>query len=111
MQLTTVQRADAAVFASSWDRPVTDAELDKFYGVEVLETEWDTAKVRAAAGFDSDDLAECSSEYGAAILQALQRGDVHKVGRIFAQYRETTIQRRAEVECFGRATTQHVEGV
>ena len=88
---------------ATYDTPVTDAELDHFYGVEVTADEWTEARQRHTAAYDKDDLTETSWEFEREILSALEAGNLQAVGEIYAIHRANTIARRVSIELTGRA--------
>jgi hypothetical protein len=85
------------------DHPVTDKELDQFYGVELSEFDWAEARQRQVAAYDEDDLIETSWQFKAEILSALEANDLRKVGEIYAVQRATTIAKRVSIELTVRA--------
>lgn len=80
------------------DTPVTNAELDSFWGIEVTAFEWADARQRQAAAYDKDDLIETAWEFDKEILSALEAGNFQAVGEIFATQRAVTIAKRVAAE-------------
>jgi len=88
--------------SSIWDRPVTDKELDQFYGREVTESEIRDAIARQAAAFDANDLTEVVAENAVLILAYLQGEYFEDIGRAIDRQKRETIARRASIELYGR---------
>lgn len=87
-----------------WDSPVTDKELDGFYGSHPTPTEIEIARKRHGEAFDADelDVVECATEHGAEIIECLKAGDMAGIGRVFALYKEQTVSRRVDIALYGR---------
>lgn len=85
------------------DTPVTDAELDSFYGRPVTESERIDAIRRQSEAFDKDDLMDVLYEHGDAILADIACGYVGWIGERINQSRKETIARRASMELFGKS--------
>ena len=84
------------------DTPVTDAELDAFYGRHVTEYERMDAVRKQAKAFDKDDLMDVLYEHGDRILSDLANGLDWNVGDRTMQVRKETIARRASMELYGK---------
>lgn len=84
------------------DTPVTDAELDAFYGRHVTEYERMDAVRRQSEAFDKDDLMDVLYEHGDAILADIACGYSWSVGDRITQARKETIARRASMELYGK---------
>ena len=82
-------------------QPVTNQELDQFYGTEVSQYERNQAIANAKRGYDADDLSETVFANSVAILAALEDGDEMEVGRIFQAVRKATIARIASRDAYG----------
>ena len=85
------------------DTPVTDKELEAFYGKPATDYEWADACQRHTAAYDKDDLTETSWEFEREIISALEAGDLQKVGEIYAIHRANTIAKRVALELTGSA--------
>lgn len=87
-----------------WDSPVTDKELDGFYGTHPTATEIEIARKRHGEAFDADelDVVECATEHGAEIIECLKAGDMAGIGRVFALYKAQTVSRRVDIALYGR---------
>lgn len=84
------------------DTPVTDAELEAFYGKPVTESEILWAIERHALAFDADDLAEVVAEIAGFILPDLRNGFACSVGDLIQEARRETIARRVSIELYGK---------
>jgi hypothetical protein len=84
------------------DKPVTDAELDQFYGREVTQAEIEDAIARQAAAFDAYDLAEIVSENSEVFLNALKEGRLDIVSSVMNLLRKGRIASRASIELYGK---------
>lgn len=84
------------------DTPVTDAELEAFYGKPVTESEILCAIERHARAFDADDLAEVVAEQEDSILQDLRNGFAWSIGDRIKEARRETIARRVSIELYGK---------
>jgi len=87
---------------SSNDTPVTDAELEQFYGRPVTQPEINEAVGRHAAAFDKDDLMDVLYEHGDVIIHFLVRDDFASAGILMQRFRRETIARRASMELYGK---------
>jgi len=87
-----------------WDRPVTDKELDGFYGTHPTATEIEIARKCHGEAFDADelDIVECAQEHGMEIIECLKAGDMAGIGRVFALYKAQTVSRRVDIALYGR---------
>jgi hypothetical protein len=83
------------------DQPVTDKELDQFYGVEVSRYKRNQAIKAAKASYDADDLSNDAYDCFQAINEALEDGDVFKAGCILNAARQATIARQASRLAYG----------
>lgn len=88
------------------DCPVTDAELNAYYGIPVTADEIEAAKEREAQEFDAWDYREAAAEIADKLNKLITEGDYSAAGRLLAQERENVICRRASYGLFG-----HVDGV
>lgn len=84
------------------DRPVTDKELDGFYGSHPTATEIESTKGRHADAWDALDVVECADSHADEILAALKTGDLMAVGRVFALSKAQTVGQRTDLALYGR---------
>jgi len=82
------------------DKPVSDKELDQFYGKEATEIEIAQTIGAAAAEFGPGELADVAYEQFEAIADVL--GDAEAVGRIVIQFRKQWIADHASRAIFGK---------
>ena len=87
---------------ASNDTPVTDAELDSFYGISPTQYEVNQAIITATRGFDCDDLSDIAMSFGPDLLADLADGNVHNFFSAFKQERAKMIANRASIELFGK---------
>jgi hypothetical protein len=97
------------------NNPVTDAELDQFYGVAPSEYERDQAISDAKRGYDASDLSNDAYDCFEAINAALEDGDEMEAGRLLQAARQATIARQASRLAYGidkphALTLEHVFG-
>lgn len=85
------------------DLPVTDSELDQFYGEDISVEEWELAIERHTKAYDRDDLQSDAYEYADALIAALDSGNLLEAGRILNSARTKTAARRASIELIGVA--------
>jgi len=84
------------------NKPVTDAELDQFYGREVQQWEINEAIGRHARAFDEDDLYMIVNENFTKILDLLRNSLAGQAGLVIDDARRVTIARRASMELYGK---------
>ena len=87
------------------DTPVSDRELDQFYGVEVSAAEFEDALNNQAAAYDADDLRNDSYDIAPMLNKLLQANNIAAAGSLLSAIRKNTITRRAESQCYGVVTT------
>jgi len=80
----------------------TIQELDTFYGTETTLAQFNECSKRQTEAYDEQDLIDACNDQQGDILIALALGDIVKVGRILATERQFTIERRINIELFGR---------
>ena len=84
------------------ENPVTDKELDVFYGVEATPYERQQAVNAATRNYDRDDLIDAVDFYQKDILAALEDNDFTEVGRLFKHASRATIAARASLAIYGK---------
>lgn len=84
------------------DLPVTDDELEQFYGVPVDQCEITEALGRHAARFDACDYGDIAATCADAIDAALRDGDLLEVGRIMSDAKKQRIADLASRELYQR---------
>lgn len=84
------------------DKPVTDKELDQFYGVEATEIEIAQTIGAAAAEFDAGELADVTYINFEQIAEAVANGDVMGVGLIVVNARKQRIADMTSTALYGR---------
>lgn len=84
------------------DKPVTDKELDQFYGVEATEIEIAQTIGAAAAEFDAGELADVTYINFEQIAEAASNGDVMGVGLIVVNARKQRIADMASTAIYRR---------
>ena len=85
--------------------PITEREENQMYGEPVTPDKFQEELDRASEGYDEDDLQMVCVHHSKRIIEALEKGWPSEVGRIFHLSRIATINRRAEIICFGKITT------
>ena len=85
------------------ENPVTDKELDAFYGVQPTPYERQQAINAATRNYDRDDLIDAVDFYQKYILAALGNNDLLEVGRLFQHARKSTIAARSSMDLYGKA--------
>lgn len=80
----------------------TIKELDAFYGTETTMSQFQECAKRQTESYDSDDLIDSVNENQESILALLASGDHIGVGRLIMVQRQETIERRINIEMFGR---------
>lgn len=84
------------------DKPVTDKELDQFYGVEATEIEVAQTIGAAAAEFDAGELADVAYINFEQIAEAVANGDIIGVGLIVVNARKQRIADMTSTALYGR---------
>lgn len=84
------------------DKPVTDKELDQFYGVEATEIEIAQTIGDAAAEFDAGEMADVTYINFEQIAEAVANGDIIGVGLIVVNARKQRIADMASTAIYGR---------
>jgi hypothetical protein len=84
------------------DKPITDKELDDFWGVPVTHYQVATANREAAQSYDKDDLIDACCTYENEILTALGDGNLQSLYDIFHAHQIKTIKERADRMLYGR---------
>ena len=69
------------------DKPVTDAELDTFYGIDISKADFEAEVKNQIASWDSDDLCAFAYDKSTEIFSALNQGDVAGLFLIFLKGR------------------------
>lgn len=87
---------------SSNDVPVTDKELDQFWGKEPTQAEINESVGRHAAAFDKDDLMDAIYDQGDAVIAHLGNECPWIAGEVLQIVRKGTIARRASMELYGK---------
>ena len=82
------------------DKPVTDQELDRFYGIEATEVEIAVTIGAASTEFDAGELANVAFENFDAIAEV--GSDAEAVGRIIIQARKQWIADQASLAIYDR---------
>jgi hypothetical protein len=88
--------------SSIWDKPVTDAELEQFYGTPPTAYESAEAAREVAQSYDWSDLADVCVDQEASILAALSDSNAQALFDIFHAAQVKTIKERTERRLFGR---------
>jgi len=94
------------------DKPVTDKELDQFYGVEATEIEIAQTIGAAAAEFDAGELADIAYINFERIAEEIANGHAANIGDIIIQARKRRIADMASMAIYGRVgviDTKHVK--
>lgn len=84
------------------DKPVTDKELDQFYGVEATEIEIAQTIGAAAAEFDAGELADVTYINFERIAEEIANGHAENIGNIIIQARKQRIADMTSTALFGR---------
>lgn len=87
------------------DTPVSNRELDQFYGVEVSPAEFEQARAINAAAYDADDLRNDAYDIAPMLNKLLVANNIAAAGSLLAAIRKNTIERRAEFCLFGKVIT------
>jgi len=82
------------------DKPVTNAELNQFYGKEATEIEIAQTIGAASTEFGPGELADVAYEHFEAIAEV--GSDAEAVGRIVIKFRKQWIADRASMALYGR---------
>jgi hypothetical protein len=82
--------------------PVTDKELQAFYGVEVKPSEIAHTLDRQRKAFDADDLQQIAYMYFREINEALTDGDHCEIGRLIEAAAREHIASCASHEIFNK---------
>ena len=85
------------------DCPVTDKELNAFYGVALTDFEVLIAGRDQVEAFDSDDIQDIVYTHAAELLKALKQGDAATVGRIMTTEMRLMCERRTNFTVYGVA--------
>ena len=89
--------------ACIWDKSVTNAQLDGFYGREVPPYVVLEAIGRFRNSIDARDLADVLFDKANEVIDAAWEGDEMEVGRIVTLALKQYVADLASGECFGRA--------
>lgn len=85
------------------DKPVTDAELDQFYGSEASQDEVDVAIARHVKALDAEDIGIIACDNADYILNAIRGNEgLSVVGYVLQQNAKKLIADRVSIELFGR---------
>lgn len=88
--------------ASIWDKPVTNAQLDSFYGREVTNYVVCEAIGRFRNSIDARDLADVLFDKANEVIDAVWEIDEMEVGRIVTLAMKQYVADLASRECYGR---------
>lgn len=84
------------------DKPVTNAELDQFYGTEVSPAEVKAAIERHVRAFDADDLESVFAVCSDTMLLLLKNTECASMPYILKGLVKKLISDRVSIELFGR---------
>lgn len=88
--------------ASIWDKPVTNAQLDSFYGREVPPYKVSESIGRFRNSIDARDLADVLFDKANEVIDAVWESDEMEVGRIVTLAMKQYVADLASRECYGR---------
>ena len=77
------------------DTPITKAEEEQFYGVEITEHDRNVALRDQLQALDADDCAEIASDFSIEILAAFNHNHPLSIGVIMQNGLKALAQRRA----------------
>lgn len=90
------------------DNPLTKAEEERMYGVEVTESDMQLALARQLEALDADDCASVAAEFSHEILKAFSNSEaviaarVIVIGVTMVRELQALAQRRANFELYGK---------
>lgn len=87
---------------SKWDYPVTDTELDSFYGVAASKYQVDQAIGEASTKIDIVELCDAMHEYEELILDAIADQDAEALGNLVLLARRQRIAAIASRALYGK---------
>jgi hypothetical protein len=84
------------------DIPVTDAELDRYYGKPLTEFDINSAMRDQLQALDSEDCAQAASDWHELILKAMGDDNAEEIGKIMMRALKEIAQERANFLLYGR---------